>query len=63
MGMKLLACVKRAVDFNVKFRVKPGGLGVKFANVKVSMSPLNEIAVKEAACLKERGEVLSSPAA
>ncbi|PVE22367.1 electron transfer flavoprotein subunit beta [Microvirga sp. KLBC 81] len=54
--MKLLVCVKRVVDFNVKIRVKPDGSGVDLANVKMSMNPFDEIAVEEAVRLKEQGK-------
>src|SRR2546428_10167025 len=53
--MKLLAPIKRVVDFNVKVRVKPNGSGVDTANVKMSMNPFDEIAVEEAVRLKEKG--------
>jgi hypothetical protein len=46
--MKVLVCVKRVVDFNVKIRVKADGSGVDLANVKMSMNPFDEIAVEEA---------------
>jgi electron transfer flavoprotein beta subunit len=54
--MKLLVCVKRVVDYNVKIRVKPDGSGVELANVKMSMNPFDEIAVEEAVRLKEQGQ-------
>ncbi|MET0530689.1 MAG: electron transfer flavoprotein subunit beta/FixA family protein [Microvirga sp.] len=54
--MKLLVCVKRVVDYNVKIRVKPDGSGVELANVKMSMNPFDEIAVEEAVRLKEQGK-------
>ena len=44
--MKLLVCVKRVVDYNVKIRVKSDGSGVELANVKMSMNPFDEIARK-----------------
>ncbi len=53
--MKILVCVKRVVDFNVKIRVKPDGSGVDLANIKMSMNPFDEIAVEEAIRLKEKG--------
>ena len=53
--MKVLVPVKRAVDYNVKIRVKPDGSGVELANVKMSMNPFDEIAVEEAVRLKEKG--------
>ncbi len=51
--MKVLVCVKRVVDYNVKVRVKPDQSGVDVANVKMSMNPFDEIAVEEAVRLKE----------
>jgi electron transfer flavoprotein beta subunit len=54
--MKLLVCVKRVVDYNVKIRVKGDGTGVELANVKMSMNPFDEIAVEEAVRLKEQGK-------
>ncbi|KAA0971659.1 electron transfer flavoprotein subunit beta/FixA family protein [Aureimonas fodinaquatilis] len=55
--MKILVCVKRVVDYNVKIRVKADGSGVDLANVKMSMNPFDEIAVEEAIRLKEKGGV------
>ena len=60
--VKILTCVKRVVDYNVKVRVKSDGTGVDIANVKMSMNPFDEIAVEEAVRLKEMGvatEVIS----
>jgi electron transfer flavoprotein beta subunit len=53
--MKVLAPVKRVIDYNVKIRVKADGSGVETANVKMSMNPFDEIAVEEAVRLKEAG--------
>jgi electron transfer flavoprotein beta subunit len=53
--MKVLVCVKRVVDYNVKVRVRADGSGVDLANVKMSMNPFDEIAVEEAIRLKEKG--------
>ena len=55
--MKALVAVKRAVDYNVKIRVKPDQSGVNLDNVKMSMNPFDEIAVEEAIRLKEQGVV------
>ena len=55
MSPKVLVCVKRVVDYNVKVRVKADGSGVDTANVKMSMNPFDEIAVEEAVRLKEKG--------
>ena len=54
--MKILVPVKRAIDKDVKIRVKPDGSGVELGNVKMSMNPFDEIAVEEAILLKEAGK-------
>jgi electron transfer flavoprotein beta subunit len=54
--MKILVPVKRAVDKDVKIRVKADGTGVELGNVKMSMNPFDEIAVEEAIRLKEAGK-------
>jgi electron transfer flavoprotein beta subunit len=54
--MKVLVPVKRVVDYNVKVRVKSDQSGVELANVKMSMNPFDEIAMEEAARLKEAGK-------
>ena len=53
--MRIVVCVKRVLDYNVKPRVKSDGSGVDLSNVKMSMNPFDEIAVEEAVRLKERG--------
>ncbi len=55
--MKALVAVKRAIDKDVKARVKSDQSGVDLANVKMSMNPFCEIAVEEAVRLKEAGVV------
>jgi electron transfer flavoprotein beta subunit len=54
--MKILVPVKRAIDKDVKIRVKTDGSGVELGNVKMSMNPFDEIAVEEAIRLKEAGK-------
>jgi len=54
--MKILVPVKRAVDKDVKIRVKADGSGVELTNVKMSMNPFDEIAVEEALRLREAGK-------
>jgi electron transfer flavoprotein beta subunit len=54
--MKILVPVKRAVDKDVKIRVKADGSGVELSTVKMSMNPFDEIAVEEAIRLKEAGK-------
>ncbi len=53
--MKILVAVKRVVDYNVKVRVKSDQTDVDIANVKMSMNPVDEIAIEEAVRLKEAG--------
>ncbi len=55
--MKVLVPVKRAVDYNVKIRVKADESGIELNNVKMSMNPFDEIAIEEATKLKEAGTV------
>jgi electron transfer flavoprotein beta subunit len=54
--MKILVPVKRAIDKDVKIRVKADGSGVELGNVKMSMNPFDEIAIEEAIRLKEAGK-------
>lgn len=54
--MKILVPVKRAIDYNVKVRVKSDESGVELSNVKMSMNPFDEIAIEEATKLKEAGK-------
>ena len=46
--MKILVPIKRVVDYNVKVRAKSDGSGVDIANVKMSVNPVDELAVEEA---------------
>ncbi len=55
--MKILVCVKRVIDYNVKIRVRSDKTGVEKDNVKMSMNPFDEIAVEEAVKMKENGIV------
>jgi electron transfer flavoprotein beta subunit len=52
--MKILVCIKRVADANVKIRVKADGTGVDLSNVKMSMNPFCETAIEEAVRLKEK---------
>ncbi|MGN6317836.1 electron transfer flavoprotein subunit beta/FixA family protein [Trinickia sp.] len=53
--MKVMAAVKRVVDYNVKVRVTSDQTGVDIGNVKMSMNPFDEIAVEAGTRLKEIG--------
>ncbi len=52
---KILVCIKRVVDFNVRIRVKPDGTGVVTDGVKMSVNPFDEIAIEEALRIREAG--------
>ncbi len=53
--MKILAAVKRVVDYNVRIRVASDESGVETNGVKMSMNPFDEIAVEAGVQLKEAG--------
>lgn len=53
--MKILVSVKRAVDHNVKVRIKSDKTGVDTENVKMSVKPIDEIVVAK---LKTEAKVL-----
>jgi electron transfer flavoprotein beta subunit len=53
---KVMVCLKRVVDYNVRIRVKPDQSGVVTEGVKMSINPFDEIALEEALRIKERGE-------
>jgi electron transfer flavoprotein beta subunit len=52
---KIIVCIKRVVDYNLRIRVKPDGSGVMLDGVKMSINPFDEIALEEALRIKERG--------
>ena len=56
---KIMVCIKRVVDYNVRVRVKPDGSGVMLDGVKMSVNPFDEIALEEALRIKERGSAIS----
>ena len=53
---KILVGLKRAVDYNVRVRVKNDGSGVETDGVKMSINPFDEIALEEALRMRERGD-------
>jgi electron transfer flavoprotein beta subunit len=54
---RILVCIKRVVDYNVRVRVKPDNSGVATEGLKMSINPFDEIALEEALRIRERGEV------
>jgi len=53
---KIIVCLKRVVDYNVRIRVKPDGSGVITDGLKMSINPFDEIALEEALRIRERGQ-------
>ncbi len=53
--MKILVCVKRVVDSNVRVRVMQDNSDVDIALSKMSLNPFDENAIEEAIRLKELG--------
>jgi len=53
---KIMVCLKRVVDYNVRIRVKPDGSGVVTEGVKMSINPFDEIALEEALRIRERSQ-------
>ncbi|HEU4616866.1 MAG TPA: electron transfer flavoprotein subunit beta/FixA family protein [Gammaproteobacteria bacterium] len=53
---RILVCLKRVVDYNVRVRVKPDGSGVATEGAKMSINPFDEIALEEALRIRERGQ-------
>lgn len=52
--LRLLVCLKRVVDYNVRVRVTRGGIVTD--GVKMSINPFDEIALEEALRMRERGD-------
>ena len=54
--MKILVCVKRVIDYNVRVQINRQGDGVVTDGVKMSVNPFDEIAVEEALQIRDRGD-------
>jgi electron transfer flavoprotein beta subunit len=52
---KILVCIKRVVDYNMRIRVKPEGDGIVTDGLKMSVNPFDEIALEEALRIREAG--------
>ncbi len=53
---RIVVGLKRAVDYNVRVRVRKDGTGVETDGVKMSINPFDEIALEEALRMRERGD-------
>ena len=51
---KIIVCLKRVVDYNVRIRVKVDGSGVVTDGLKMSINPFDEIALEEALRIREK---------
>jgi electron transfer flavoprotein beta subunit len=54
-NLKVLVCVKRVVDPNVKVHVRSDGTGMNTEGLKMALNPFDEVAVEEAVKLRESG--------
>ncbi|HVC49406.1 MAG TPA: electron transfer flavoprotein subunit beta/FixA family protein [Burkholderiales bacterium] len=55
--MKALVAIKRALDYNIVPRILHDGTDVDIAGAKMSINPLDEIALEEALRLKEKNRI------
>lgn len=53
--MKILVCVKRVIDYNVRVQIRRDGDGVMTDGVKMAINPFDEIAIEEALRIREGG--------
>jgi len=53
---KILVCIKRVIDYNIKIRINSDESGVVTEGVKMSINPFDEIALEEALRIKESGK-------
>ncbi|MEE3197514.1 MAG: hypothetical protein VX225_03605, partial [Pseudomonadota bacterium] len=51
---KIMVALKRALDYNVRVRIKSDRTGVTTDGAKMSINPFDEIALEEALRIKER---------
>lgn len=56
MRLKILVCVKRVVDPNVRVSVRPDGSGMQVEDLRTTLNPFDEVAVEEAVRLRESGQ-------
>ena len=57
---KIMVCLKRVVDYNVRVRVNPDGSGLALDGVKMAINPFDEIALEEALRIRERDDAEES---
>jgi electron transfer flavoprotein beta subunit len=55
VSLKILVCVKRVVDPNVRVSVRTDRTGMQLEGLRFALNPFDEVAVEEAVRLKEAG--------
>jgi electron transfer flavoprotein beta subunit len=55
VALKILVCVKRVVDPNMKVSVRPDRTGVQLEGLRTALNPFDEVAVEEGVRLRESG--------
>jgi electron transfer flavoprotein beta subunit len=53
--LKIMVCVKRVIDPNVKVNVRSDGGGMQLTGLRTVLNPFDEVAVEEAVRLREKG--------
>lgn len=54
-NLKVIVCVKRVIDPNVKVSVRSDGTGMNLQGLRTAINPFDEVAVEEAVRLRESG--------
>lgn len=55
MPLKILVCIKRVVDPNVRVSVRPDRSGMQLEGLRTALNPFDEVAVEEGVRLREAG--------
>lgn len=53
--LKIMVCVKRVIDPNVKVHIRADGTGMQVEGLPTTLNPFDEVAVEEAVRLREAG--------
>jgi electron transfer flavoprotein beta subunit len=53
--LKVLVCVKRVIDPNVKVNVRSDGTGMNLTGLRTVLNPFDEVAIEEAVLMREKG--------
>lgn len=55
MTLKIMVCVKRVIDPNVKVHIRTDGTGMQVEGLPTTLNPFDEVAVEKAVRLREAG--------